>query len=319
MKNNFFVFIIFTLLSCEKEELSIPPHAAGDILTKQIEIGKEYQFQIFYDLGENTIISQNEKTDWDIAFESSEDGFHILLNSSTFSALSYIESVSFSDTISASNLIWEWDNPNGNLDSTAFGDYRDVNGFFILDLGYNINSSQRGFKKIIIDSVTTEYYKITYANLDNSNYNSLKIYKNPEVNFTSFSLIENNVVIIHPTSNEWDLVFSQYTHIFNDIETPAYLVTGVLSNYQVLVAEDTSYNFEEITYDIMDKFSFGNSCDIIGYDWKEYNFDLGSYTINSNITYLIKDRQQRYFKLRFIDYYNDLGDRGYPKFEIQEL
>ena len=171
----------------------------------------------------------------------------------------------------------------------------------------------------MIDSVTSEYYKITYANLDNSEYNSLEIYKDPAVNFTSFSFTQNNIVNIQPPSDDWDLVFSQYTHLFNNPDIPAYLVTGVISNYQVLIAEDTSYNFEEITYNMINNLSFSSNCDIIGYDWKEYNLETGSFSINSNINYVIKDRQQRYFKLRFIDFYNELGEKGYPKFELQEL
>ena len=319
MKKIYFVSIILIFLSCEKEELAISPHTAGNVEIQQIELGQDYILQVFYDLGSQSVKHQNTKTDWDIAFESSYNGFHILLNSSTFSALSYIENAEFSDTISTTNLNWSWDNPNGNLDSTAFGDCRESTGYFIIDRGYNLNGTLRGYKKIVIDSITNEYYQITYANLDNSQLNTFKVSKDPTVNFTSFSFTQNNTVTIQPPSEEWDLVFSQYTHLFNNPEEPAYLVTGVLNNYEVLIAEDTSYNFEEITYDIINSLSFSMNCDIIGYDWKQYDLEAGSYSINSNITYVIKDRQQRYFKLRFIDFYNDEGVKGYPKFEIQEL
>ena len=66
-----------------------------------------------------------------------------------------IDNSLFSDSISTSNLSWTWDNPSGNLDSTAFGDYREKSGFFVIDRGYNIDASLRGFKKISIDSGTT--------------------------------------------------------------------------------------------------------------------------------------------------------------------
>ena len=98
-------------------------------------------------------MNNNLKTDWDLGFQSSNDGFHVLLNSSTFCALSHINNYSFFDTLTTSNLSWIWDNPNGNLDSSAFGDYRDKGGFFILDRGYNVNGNPRGFKKIKIDTL----------------------------------------------------------------------------------------------------------------------------------------------------------------------
>jgi len=313
------LLMLLIFISCEKSEIPILPHNPGDILINQIELSTDYRFQVFYDLGTNMKISQNIKTDWDLQFESSSEGFHILINSSTFSAVSYVNDVPFSDNLNPADLIWSWDNANGDLDSTAFGDHRIKTGFYILDRGYNMNASPRGYKKILIDTVNTEYYQISYSNLDNSDFNSVKIYKDQDVSFTSFSFEQNNTVSIQPPIDDWDLIFTQYTHLFNDTITPAYLVTGVLSNYNVLVAQDTVYDFEDITYDMISNFLFSNDCNIIGYDWKEYSFDSGAFTINSLITYIIKDRQERYFKLRFLDFYNDIGEKGYPKFEIQEL
>ena len=195
MRQPYFIIIVFIFFSCEKEETAIPPHSPGNVEIQQVELGEQYTLQVFYDLGSNSVKHQNIKTDWDLAFESSSNGFHIILNSSTFSALSYINNLAFSDTISTNNLNWSWDNPNGNLDSTAFGDYRELTGYFIIDRGYNLNGTLRGYKKIVIDSITNEYYQITYANLDNSQLNTFKVYKDSTVNFTSFSFTQNNTVL----------------------------------------------------------------------------------------------------------------------------
>ena len=310
---------MFVFISCEMEEIPVSPHNPGDIQINQIELSNDYRHQVFYDLGSNSIISDNLKTDWDLGFESSTQGYHVILNSSTYSSLSYIENISFNDNIDPTGLIWSWDNPNGDLDSSAFGDSRNVSGFYVFDRGFDLNGTPRGFKKILIDSITNEFYQISFSNLDNSDYNSFKLYKDPSVNFTCFSFESNQIVDIEPSYNDWDLLFSQYTHLYNDTTTPAYLVTGVCSNLDVLVAKDTSYEFNEINYSMINEFSFNDDRDAIGFDWKEYNFNAGSYTINSNTNYIIMDKQQKYFKLRFIDFYNSDGDKGYPTFEIQEL
>ena len=310
---------MFVFISCEMEEIPVSPHNPGDIQINQIELSNDYRHQVFYDLGSNSIISDNLKTDWDLGFESSTQGYHVILNSSTYSSLSYIENISFNDNIDPTGLIWSWDNPNGDLDSSAFGDSRSVSGFYVFDRGFDLNGTPRGFKKILIDSITNEFYQISFSNLDNSDYNSFKLYKDPSVNFTCFSFESNQIVDIEPSYNDWDLLFSQYTHLYNDTTTPAYLVTGVCSNLDVLVAKDTSYEFNEINYSMINEFSFNDDRDAIGFDWKEYNFNAGSYTINSNTNYIIMDKQQKYFKLRFIDFYNSDGDKGYPTFEIQEL
>ncbi len=310
---------MFVFISCEMEEIPVSPHNPGDIQINQIELSNDYRHQVFYDLGSNSIISDNLKTDWDLGFESSSQGYHVILNSSTYSSLSYIENISFNDNIDPTGLIWSWDNPNGDLDSSAFGDSRNVSGFYVFDRGFDLNGIPRGFKKILIDSITNEFYQISFSNLDNSDYNSFKLYKDPSVNFTCFSFESNQIVDIEPSYNDWDLLFSQYTHLYNDTTTPAYLVTGVCSNLDILVAKDTSYEFNEINYSMINEFSFNDDRDAIGFDWKEYNFNAGSYTINSNTNYIIMDKQQKYFKLRFIDFYNSDGDKGYPTFEIQEL
>ena len=75
-------FFIFTI-SCEQEELPISPHQTGDVLVQQIEMLQDYRYQVFYNLENNEIISENLKTDWDLGFENTPNGFHIVLNSST--------------------------------------------------------------------------------------------------------------------------------------------------------------------------------------------------------------------------------------------
>ena len=250
---------MFVFISCEMEEIPVSPHNPGDIQINQIELSNDYRHQVFYDLGSNSIISDNLKTDWDLGFESSSQGYHVILNSSTYSSLSYIENISFNDNIDPTGLIWSWDNPNGDLDSSAFGDSRNVSGFYVFDRGFDLNGTSRGFKKILIDSITNEFYQISFSNLDNSDYNSFKLYKDPSVNFTCFSFESNQIVDIEPSYNDWDLLFSQYTHLYNDTTTPAYLVTGVCSNLDVLVAKDTSYEFNEINYSMINEFSFFRS------------------------------------------------------------
>ena len=130
MRRYLIYLVTFLFFSCEKEEIAILPHSPGNILSKEIELGIDYRNQVFYDLGSNSVVSNNLKTDWDLGFQSSNDGFHIILNSSTYSSLAHVDNSLFFDSISTSNLSWTWDNPSGNFDSTAFGDYREKSGFF---------------------------------------------------------------------------------------------------------------------------------------------------------------------------------------------
>ena len=317
--NILYIFIFF--LACEKEERPIIQHPIGNIIATQIDIGSNYSQQVYYSISNNIIITENEKEDWDLAFESSSQGWNIIINSSTFSQIAELSN-NFSDTINANNLNWNWDKAEGINEGTAIGDYRNKEKLYVLDRGFNINGSPRGYKKFIIDSVNNNSYFIKYANLDNTNLQNLIIYKDNTYNFQYLTFKTDETISIEPRKEDWDLLFTQYTHLFLDnLETPAYLVTGVLTNYinNILVATDTINKFIDINLKMIDEYNFTNRQNEIGYNWKSFNFNSQSYTVNSDKTYIISDLDGRYFKLHFIDFYNDNGEKGSPKFEVQEL
>jgi len=319
MRKVHFLCMVILLLSCEQDEIPILQHQSGEIKNNQVEMGSDYSKQIYYNLNNNIIISENIKTNWDLAFGTNTD--QIIINSSTFSQLSELKNSNFLNLISNENLIWQWDNPKGTEHGTAFGDISSTS-LYIIDRGYNIDGTSRGYRKLMVDSITVDSYFIRYANLDNSDLNYLEIRKNNAKNFEYLSFNINNLVNIEPNMDEWDLIFTQYTHLFEDSnEIPAYLVTGVLSNYNnnVLIAKDTTNKFENINFQMIEKYNFSNKQDKIGYNWKKFNFDTQNYTVDKDITYIIKSVSNKYFKLHFTDFYNSYGEKGCPNFEIQEL
>ena len=316
----YFLLLILIIHSCDQGEIAIEVEP-GEILIDQVDLNSDYRYQIYYNLSNSSITSTNIKTNWDLAFENGDDAFHILLNSSTFSQIAIISNLSFESTVSVPNPVtWRWDSPSGNLDSTAILDYPHNFNVYLLDRGIDENGISRGYKKFMIDTITNTYYKIRYANLDNTETNYIQIDKENHVSFTQFSF--DNNIINQPEKQDWDLLFTQYTHLFlNNITTPSYLVTGVLINSfnNVSVAIDSSNTFENINYSMINDYAFLTNMNAIGYNWKEYNFTSELYEINPNITYIIKDAENRFFKLQFIDFYNSNGAKGAPKFYLQEL
>ena len=113
MKKINIIYVFIFLLGCEQNEIPIKQHSSGNITSKQINMGSSYSQQIFYSLNDNTVITENEKTDWDLAFESSSEGWNIIINSSTFSQLAELSDINFNDLISVNNLNWRYDNPLG--------------------------------------------------------------------------------------------------------------------------------------------------------------------------------------------------------------
>ena len=65
--------------------------------------------------------------------------------------------------------------------------------------------------------------------------------------------------------------------------------------------------------------SFSKYYNVIGYDWKTYDYESGSYIIHPEKNFVIKDKSGFYYKFHVIDFYNDSGQKGNIKFEFMLL
>ena len=270
-------------------------------------MGGDYDNQLFYSLSNNDIVSQNLETEWDIAFECSNYGSHIILNSSTSGSVCKTNVFDFGSINSLNgNENWNYDAPNGILNR----------GISVSNGGNNL-----GYKKIIVKTISSSQYEIRCADLNGDNDTTLIITKDTNFNFLAFSFTKHSTVDIFPPKQNWDIFFTAYTHVFNDFTPPLpYRVSGVILNREnTSVAVDTNNNFSNIDYDMATHLEYNYEIDAIGYDWKNYSFSTSSYTVDSFKTFIIKTNIGFYYKLRFIDFYNDNGDKGSPKFELQQL
>lgn len=310
--------MVIILCSCHKDEIPIPPHEAGDATEVQVEMGQTYKNQLFFSLGNNQIISSNDKAIWNLAFESSENGWHVLLNSANGMAV-HRSDLNFDEIIDENGLDWHhWDTQTGNLDSTAIGNWQLDNKLYIIDLGHDDQGIPLGFKKLIIQSVDAQSYELRYGDINEVTPHSYTLLKNTNNVLTYFSF-ESGSIQIAPSNSEWDIVFTQYTHLFTNPDE-AYVVTGVLLNrYNTTATIITDKEFNAINYEDVVGLDYTSNLDVIGYSWKVYDFNLSIYAVDPNITYVIKSSEGIYYKLHFIDFYNSQGIKGYPKFEVQAL
>ncbi len=320
-RNLYIALLILLLTSCLKKEIPVTALKPGNVETVTIEIGYPYLNQVYYDCETNTIVATNTKYDWDLAFECSTNGFHILLNNATGMLSAKCGNVPFSSINSISGLTWEWDSQTGNLDSTALGNWQSTQNVYVLDRQFDENGNHLGYIKIQGISVNNQFYTLKYANLDGSNENTINIPKNNNLNFIHFSFNNGGMIKeLEPEKNSWDLLFTNHQHKFSNLSLP-FVLTQVLSNKYngVVVAEDNNNNFFKIILTDTVKYTFSNLWNEIGYDWKIRNSADNSYTIDPNKSFLLKTTSGLYYKIRFIDFYNKNGSKGYPTFEIQKL
>lgn len=321
------------LSSCFKEDEPITPHVPGNFITDTVPLTDSYQYQIYYNLYDSSITGSNIRSVWDLGFESSADGWRVILNTSCFMKSAYLSGQVFGAPSDTTGAVWHFNPSDGSADSLAIGKWFTVEGndtlgtnrVLVIDRGVDTKGNPRGFRQLVIDSLSQGIYYFRIAAFDGTNQQSYSISKKSEVNHALFSISTPSAVVSEPVNSRWDLLFTQYTTLlYTDVGEPyPYLVTGVLLNPKlVVVAVDSLSAFDDITFEKAQSMGFSKQADRIGYDWKKYNFDDGSYKVDSKIIYVIRDTKGFLYKLRFKDFYKLLNNRlrkGYPSFEYQKL
>ncbi len=303
--------------SCEKVELPVQPHDPGDVITASVNMQEDYTLQIFYDLKTNRIVSQNLKTAWDLAFENSQDGYHVLLNSSKMmyaynTGKKDFDAVTTKDTTGNK----KWDTPDGDLDNTAIGDWRQNRNVYIIDRGINSTGTRLGLWKIQFIDVNAGRYEVWIAPVSSGETSAVTITKDTTYNLSFLSFEDKKQLMIEPPKNTWDIVFTQYMHIFTEPLMP-YLVTGCLLNRNATTAAvDTVREFQSIDISCIKTYSFTNNINTIGYSWKA--FTGNTYVTYPAMNYIIQNHEGIYYKLHFIDFMA-AGVKGNPKWEYQQL
>jgi hypothetical protein len=325
------LLLLLILNSCFKEDDPVQPHQSGDVQTDAVSMTSTYRYQIYYDLGTGKTVKVNSKTDWDLAFSNADSSELIILNSSKFMWVTNLGPHSITGPADTSGAVWKFDMSSGNPDSNAIGSwgsyvsgdrYLGKGDLYVIDRGMDEIGMPLGLMRLSFDSLVSDTFYISYAAFNGSNLKSAAIPRNDSTNFSFFNLQTGTVADIEPAKEDWDLHFTQYTTIyFTDLGEPyPYLVTGVHSNrYGVAAMLDTITSFDSIDLQLAQSLILDNRLDAIGFDWKEFVFSQGTYIIRPNYAYIIRDTDGYLYKLRFISFINDTGEKGFPTFEFVRL
>lgn len=314
------LLLLLLVISCKKEELPISPNLPSGVELGQASMAQDYRYQLYYDLETNTVVGQNLKTDWDLGFITTEHGHQVKTNAANAMSVANFGNISLDSKTDTLGFSWyeKFDVRTGNIDSTAIGDWRTESNLYVVNRGYSYTGQHRGFYKLIIHNYDQNKYTIEVAEITETSGILIEINKLPDYNFSFFSFDNNEQVMIEPPKVEWDLTFTQYVHIFYEPAPIPYLVTGALLNsFQTRAIEFNDLTFEDIELIDVINMNLSSHSDIIGYDWK--TFENGSFTIHSDKTYIIQDQTGFFYKLRFIDFYDQNGQKGTPKWECQKL
>lgn len=321
---------LFLLSACEKAEspITLPPANGAQMAT--VSMGENYETQVYYDFTTAKVVKSSPYNIWDLAFESDAEGYHVFINDAK-NLFAYNTHLTDLNSVNENQIKYRYlstdsmalDKPCGLPDSTAIGAWCDANRKSKNEF-YIIRLSSQQLKKMRILSVTDTNYVVEYGDLDGSTMNTLSITKNSECNYTYFSFDGGGTLVNpEPPKDSWDVVFTYYRHYYNELSLP-YLVSGVLLNpYKTTGLSDSVTGFEKVNYDFVKDKPFTNHRDVIGYGWKIPHVDMATgtavYTIDPLKTYVVKNQQDEYWKIHFLNFYNANNEKGYPSFEFMRI
>lgn len=320
------------LSSCEKEESALAPlpyTPKPGIQTGLVNIESDYSKQVFFDLSNGTIVSENQTHDWELGLATQGDELKIILNESLVMQAGDAGAVSFSSVTSKADAELIYDYPHLHPDSIAIKGWVDLssgipvltNHVYVIDLGKDPAGNQRGYRKMMVTGVDNTQYTLKVAQMDGSNEVTKTVLRNADYDYAYLKIKDGiEEVTIAPEIQNWDLVFGRYMHIFHqdDGSILPYAVTGALMNNYTTTAYYDTTTFDSIDITLAESRTFTDQRDLIGYDWKLYDFDKG-YIINDDRVYLIKDNDGIYYKLRFLGFLSSTGEKGTITFEYQQL
>ncbi len=332
-----FSILLLAFSSCFKEDDPIEPHEKGDLEEIVIPLTQYYTTQVYFNLSTGEQVSNNVKSEFDLSFSSTNNGYSIRLNSASFMAAALTEYSDLQQPLDTTGLQWKFDNPDGNPDSTALNgwisfDNQDtsyINKVWVINRGINTAGFAIGLKKAIFTKLSNGKYHFSFSNMDNSALQEVFVEKNEGYNYVQFSFDDGGLVKqLEPKSDNWDLLFTQYTSMVSTLDgssTYPYLVTGTLINPKgTSVAFDSTLVFTDIVLEDIIGLEFSTDQDAIGYEWKELVGDVGGgdfyYKTFDYYNYIIRSQEGIIYKLHFTGFYDkDTGEKGYPTFEYQPL
>ncbi len=319
------VFAAFLLMGCEKEELPVAP-ATSQALTAGM--GDDYATMLYFNILSGEFVKELPHIGYDLQFGNQPADKNIFLNSSNFMFVRNFGAVPFAsvtDTILAQD--WLFDYPTGNPNRTAIGTWFNADGtskneVFVVDRGFDEKGINIGYVKMQVLAADATKYTLRIGSLDNVLDTVVEVLKDADKELVQFSFGSLAAEDIEPNKNDWHFLFTQYTDydITDEGDTIPYLVRGVLINQtNTAIARLDGVDFETITKTDAEILAYNSNKNAIGYNWKAFSLTTGIYEVLPNVVYIIKEVSGNYYKLRFVDFYNDAGEKGYAKFDIEGL
>ena len=280
----------------------------------EVSLGADYRYQAYYSLADNKLVAVNDKYAWDVALTNEAEP-RVVLNHSIPGLRVAVGPEDWTEWVDEFALDWLYDLPGG--DAGAIGsDWAGVT--LVLNRGLDPAGAERGFLKFRFD-VEGDSTTLAVAELSGEAERTFTALRDTSYFMTQWSL-EHGPVVLAPPTDEWDLVFTNYLHVYDPETDPfPYQVTGALLNPAGhRGARFDSTDFADFTAPAELESALSPVWDAIGFDWKRFDFDLG-YVVTEDLTFVVATAGGANYALTFTGFTDEAGERGTPTFAYRRL
>jgi hypothetical protein len=283
-----------------------------------VNIAAQYKNAVYYKLSDGNKVS-TANTDWHLAFSVQKVQFPLNTlpsvtiryngaNGVNLFQKAFNDTAFFTADTSGFATFTKLYDSDSNLDTGSFNNGLNISQF---DYGWGVYNTttknipgrsvyflqlNSGIKKLrIVELVYDTLWQIQYANLDNSNLQTVSIPKRLYQGklFAYLNLETNAVSDKEPNSSDWDLLFHKY-NARDVVGFDVYPSVGVWSNKGVEVAKAAHF---DVSSNDFSGFIFSKKMNEIGRDWKEYQ--APNWILQDSLAYFVKDKGGSIFKIVF--------------------
>jgi len=299
----------------------VPIFLKGQSVADTLSFNPGYTDQVWYSLAEDEQ-ARSALTDWDIAFSIEGFAASIMVNdakgmevyvypSGDTANWATVDTAGMGSWIPYHNSDTSWARGAFNVGKEALNDfdlgwgiYNVVTHHVTGDSLFVVKMADGSIQKLWLQSLASGTYSFRHGNLEGTMDMSHTLSKATfsGKNFGYYNLSQHEIKDLEPVNTDWDLLFSKYIGFLN-VGGPAlvpYCVTGVLSNTGVEVAQVGSLA-EPQTFTNYEGETFSHYKDVIGYDWKSFDFTTG-WMLDDSLAYIVKARDGQIWRLVFTDF-----------------
>jgi hypothetical protein len=285
--------------------------SAQSIIYDEVTMSPGNTDMVFYAL-ENGAVSSVVQSSWDLAFAVTPMGSTIRINGGSGCELMLYGGLETWDSVDTSMIgtlpklyndqsdwgVGAYSQGGDGVFDIGWGLYNIVTHIVTGDKVFILKLSDGTLKKTKIVSLEAGEFKYVYANIDGSDSQELSVVQSDytDKNFVYFDFGSEMLMDLEPVNTSWDMVFLKY---IADVGGGFYYpVTGCLANNNVSVQKveglfDPFYE-SDFSSELM-----SDLADAIGYDWKEYDMNLGAYNVADDRCYFVSDENGMTWRVVF--------------------